>query len=250
MTEEREEVAVPEEKSSGNRRMMALLGLLVLMTLFIGVVVLITRSETGGELNTLSEQASEAGSDERSGENTAESGTQIDETLVSGRVLGSPEALVVIKDFSDFRCPHCQNAAFNLTPKIIEEYIKPGLVRLEFIPVVVTNEEGLIGGLAALCAEDQGKFWPYHDILFERQGEVEFTLESATSFANELGMDIEVFNDCMISSKYTDQLVENNELFTESGGTGTPTFLVNDQIVVGGVEFETVKELIEEKLKN
>lgn len=244
MTEQKEEAGAEEGTSPGNRRLMALLGLFVLMALFIGVVIFLTQDSTTGDLETVSGPA------EGSSDNTAEAEPEKDELFASGRVLGSPDAKVVIKDFSDFRCPHCQNAAFNLTPKIIEEYVKPGLVRLEFIPVVVTNEEGLVGGLAALCAEDQEKFWPYHDILFERQGEVEFTLESATSFANELGMNIEEFNDCMISSKYTDQLVKNNEDFTESGGTGTPTFLVNDQIVVGGVEFDTVKELIEEKLKN
>lgn len=247
MEQEKEDSAVQQEKtSSSGRRFMALLGLFVLMALFIGVVIFVTQSSGNatGDLNTVSEPA------ESSSDNTAESEEEKDDLFASGRILGSPDATIVIKDFSDFRCPHCKNAAYNLTPQLIEEYVRPGIVRLEFIPVVVTNEEGLVGGLAALCAEDQNQFWAYHDILFERQGEVEFNLENVTSFASELGMNLEEFNDCMISSKYTDQLVKNNDEFTASGGTGTPTFLVNDQIVVGGVEFETVKQLIEEKLSN
>lgn len=232
-----------EKSSSSGRRFMALLGLFVLMALFIGIVIFVTQGDGSatGDLNTVSEVAEDS---------ATESEEEKDDFFASGRILGSPDATVVIKDFSDFRCPHCKNAAYNLTPQLIEEYVRPGIVRFEFIPVVVTNEEGLVGGLAALCAEDQNQFWPYHDILFERQGEVEFNLENTTSFAEELGMNLEEFNDCMVSAKYTDQLVQNNDEFSASGGTGTPTFLVNDQLVVGGVEFDTVKELIEEKLGN
>lgn len=247
MAQEKEDSAVQQETSpSGGRRVMALLGLFVLMALFIGVVIFVAQGDSAtGELNTTSELASSASGEEASG-NTE----QKDDFFSSGRILGSPDAPILIKDFSDFRCPHCRNAAYNLTPQIIEEYVRTGVARLEFIPVVVTNEEGLVGGLGALCAEDQNQFWAYHDILFERQGEVEFNLENATSFANELGMDLDQFNDCMVSSKYVDQLSQNNDDFTASGGTGTPTFLVNDQIVTGGIEFETLKELVEEKLKN
>lgn len=247
MEQEKEDSAAQQEgSSSSRRRLMALLGLFVLMALFIGIVILVTQQDGSatGNLDTVSGLA------ESSSDNTAESEEEKDDFFASGRILGSPDATIVIKDFSDFRCPHCKNAAYNLTPQLIEEYVRPGIVRLEFIPVVVTNEEGLVGGLAALCAEDQNQFWAYHDILFERQGEVEFTLENVTSFATELGMNLEEFNDCMISSKYADQLFENNDEFTASGGTGTPTFLVNDQIVVGGVEFDKIKELIEEKLSN
>lgn len=249
MAEEKEEGAVQQEgKSSGNRRVMALLGLFVLMALFIGIVIFVTQGDSAtGDLNTAAKVANNNSDD---GTSDSADGEKQDDLFSSGRILGSSDAPILIKDFSDFRCPHCRNAAYNLTPQLIEEYVKTGIARLEFIPVVVTNEEGLVGGLGALCAEDQNQFWAYHDILFERQGEVEFNLENATSFAGELGLDLDQFNDCMVSSKYIDQLVQNTDDFTASGATGTPTFMVNDQIVVGGVEFEKIKELVEEKLNN
>ncbi|MGB0384484.1 MAG: DsbA family protein [Ardenticatenaceae bacterium] len=195
------------------------------------------------------ESGSEAAASEESNEGEDESNEGEDEAVAaSGRFLGSPDAPLLIKDFSDFRCPHCRDAAYNLTPKIIDEYVKKGLVRLEFIPVVVTSEEGLYGGMAALCAEEQGQFWAYHDILFERQGEEEFNLENLERFAEELSMDAQPFHDCMLSGKFGEQLLANNEQFQQSGATGTPTFIIGDELTVGGLPFEEIQKTIEAQL--
>ena len=87
-----------------------------------------------------------------------------------GRLLGNADAAVAIRDFSDFRCPHCRDAALDLTPKIIENYIKEGSqVSFEFVPVAALGDESMLAAQASLCAEDQSQFWPYHDKLFEQQ---------------------------------------------------------------------------------
>lgn len=165
-----------------------------------------------------------------------------------GRIIGEADAPIVIQEFADFRCPHCKDAATTLTPNIITEYVNTGKVRFEYIPVTVINEESVLSGQAALCAEDQGRFWTYHEKLFERQGREQFNIENLVKWAAQLGLDEASFRNCLASSQYTDELNANMREFQASGGTGTPTFLVNGQLLNGTVSWEEMKATIDAHL--
>lgn len=87
-------------------------------------------------------------------------------------LMGKTEAPVTIVEFSDFQCPYCQRFAKDAHTKIVEDYVKTGKAKLVFRDMVIQGHYNApIAAVAAECANEQGKFWEYYDILFERQGE-------------------------------------------------------------------------------
>ncbi|MBA3533243.1 MAG: thioredoxin domain-containing protein [Ardenticatenales bacterium] len=166
---------------------------------------------------------------------------------INGRVLGNPDAPLLIRDFSDFNCPHCRSAAVGLTPEIIKTYVVSGQARLEFIPVAVL-ENSEVPATASLCAEDQGQFWIYQEKLFDRQGQERFDIEQLIKYADELGLDAQTFRDCMLSGKHASTLNANNQEFHRVGASGTPTFIVGDELVAGAVPFAEIQQVIEKEL--
>lgn len=182
------------------------------------------------------------------GSSSVASGEAVDSLDAQGMTVGSENAAIVVREFADFRCPHCKDAAASLTPEIIENYVNTGLVRLQFTPVAVINDESTFGAQAAMCADAQGKFWTYHDELFDRQGRDLFSIQNLTSWAGDLGLDEQAFRNCLVSGEYLDELNANMRDFQASGGTGTPTFLVNGQLINGAVAWDEMKATIDNQL--
>lgn len=213
--------------SSANSRTLAIVGVGAVALVLIIVIALIGRGlgsagvSTGDEVASLDSQ---------------------------GMTVGSESAAIVVQEFADFRCPHCKDAATSLTPEIIENYVNTGLIRLQFIPVAVINDESAFGAQASMCANDQNKFWTYHDHLFDRQGKDQFNIQNLTTWAGELGLDEQAFRNCLVSGEYLDELNANMRDFQASGGTGTPTFLVNGQLINGAVAWDEMKATIDTQL--
>jgi len=112
----------------------------------------------------------------------------------------------------------------------MKKYVKTGQVYYEFVPLANLGPESLSTAKAAYCANDQGKFWEYTDILFANQnGENTgyFTNTRLTSFAQSLNLDAAAFSACLTSDKYDSKLNENHAYATENGIIATPMFLVN-----------------------
>lgn len=218
-------VAATPESSN---RLVAIVGVVVVVAVLLGVMIWIGR---GGAASTVDSEVLEA-----AGGDTA------------GMIIGDENAPLLIKDFSDFSCPHCRDAAASLTPEIIENYVATGQARLQFVPVSVLGEQSSFAAQAAMCADRMGAFWPYHDRLFDRQGRDSFSIENLTNYAGEVGLDRQEFRGCLSSGEFMAQLNENNNEFRRSGGTGTPTFLVGDQVISGAVPFEQMQAVIDEQL--
>ena len=103
-----------------------------------------------------------------------------------GRTLGPDNARVTVEEYSDFQCPYCARAARTMDPKIQQDYVADGRVKLVFQPVALIGEESIWAAEAAECANEQGKFWDYHDKLFENQhGENQgaFSMDNLKRFA-------------------------------------------------------------------
>jgi protein-disulfide isomerase len=103
-------------------------------------------------------------------------------------VLGSPDAEVTLVAFSDFQCPYCKLFKENVVDAIKEKYIKTGLVKFVFkdFPLSQIHMNAQKAAEATHCAEDQGKYWDYHDMIFDRQAEL--SKEALVTFAEELGL--------------------------------------------------------------
>ena len=104
---------------------------------------------------------------------------------------------------------------------------------------------------ASECAADQDAFWDYHDLLYNRQaGENRgaFDKDNLKQFAAELGLDTQVFNECMDSAKYASLVQTDTAMAQSLGVRGTPAFLVNGQPLVGAQPFEVFEQIIEAEL--
>ncbi len=102
---------------------------------------------------------------------------------------------------------------------------------------------------ASECADDQGKFWEYHDKLFaspkgENQGA--FAKDKLKQFAADLGLDKDQFNTCLDSGKYTSLVKQQTQMLGQLGVQSTPTFLVNTTPLQGAETFDKFSQLIEQ----
>lgn len=165
-------------------------------------------------------------------------------------ILGSKDAPVTIVDFSNFQCPACAKFATEILPLIKEEYINTGKVKLVYRDIfVVYDEYSQIAAEAGECADDQGKFWEYHDILFEKQTEWSITGETKLKeYAQNLGLDMIKFNECLNSEKYANETQKDLIDAINYGVKATPTIYINGIKVEGAQPYNVYKELIEQEL--
>jgi protein-disulfide isomerase len=94
-------------------------------------------------------------------------------------------------------------------------------------------------------------FWEYHDKLFEEwagENVGAFSQENLNLFARDLGMNTEEFSQCLDEGRYTDLVQQETQAGVERGVRGTPTLFVNGQLIVGGADYQILREAIENAL--
>jgi len=152
----------------------------------------------------------------------------------NGRVLGNPEAPVAIVEYLDFQCPFCQRTAEQVMPAIEETFIASNTASLEIRPIAILGDESVQAAAAAECANEQGQFWAYHDILFANQGAERggaFSDDRLKEFAEALNLGTEAFNSCLDSGRYAQQVADDTSSALDSGVSVTPTVLVDGERV-------------------
>ena len=157
---------------------------------------------------------------------------------------GNPNAPVTIVEFSDFECPFCGLAQPAL--KEVQNHY-PSQVRFVFknFPLRM-HRHAWKAHLAALCAENQGKFWEYKDLLFQHQRELRRA--DLIRYANELNLAAKPFENCLDSEKYGSQIDRELEEAHHLGIDGTPAFLVNGKLIMGAQPFSSFQQIIDEEL--
>ena len=166
-------------------------------------------------------------------------------------VLGDQNAPVTIIEYSDFQCPFC-GKFFKETESVLrEKYIKTGKVKFIYRNFAFLGQESFWAANAARCAGEQGKFWQYHDYLYNNQsGENQgaFSKDNLKSFAAALGLDKEKFNSCLDSEKYTDLIQKETEAGGRSGVQGTPANFINGTLYPGALPAATFTQIIDDEL--
>lgn len=162
-------------------------------------------------------------------------------------VLGNEDAPVTIIEFSDFQCPYCKRG-WEAMKQVEEEYVKSGKVKIVFrdFPLAF-HDQAEPAAIASECAHEQGKFWEFHDLLFENQGSLNPT--NYKKWAADLGLDTEQFNDCLDSEKYKEEVGKDLVDGQSYGVSGTPAFFVNGKMISGAQPFAAFKQAIEEALQ-
>lgn len=173
------------------------------------------------------------------------------------RVFGNPQAKITIVMYEDFQCPFCGKFHQESEGNIRNTYVKDGTVRMVYRDFAFLGPESIKAAEAARCAADQGKFWEYHDYLFEHQkGENQgnFSDPRLKSFALNIGLSGAIFNQCLDSNKYAQAVADAKAEAAGSGVNSTPKgFILKNGRTVGTIDgaepFENIKAKIDSALK-
>jgi protein-disulfide isomerase len=158
---------------------------------------------------------------------------------------GPADAPITIVEFSDFQCPYCSRATATLK-KLDASY--PGKIRIVYrdFPLVQIHPNAARAAEAAACANEQGKFWPMHDAMFEHQDKLGEADLKATAAA--LGLEATAFNQCLDSGRYTAQWKRDAAEAERYGVSSTPAFFINGRMVVGAQPYEAFARVVDEEL--
>ena len=159
-------------------------------------------------------------------------------------IRGNAQAPVTIVEFSDFECPYCGSVQPAIQ-EIRRQY--PDQVRFVFkhFPLPF-HSKAKAAHLAALCAEESGKFWEYRDQLFKNQKALE--RNDLIRYAEDLGIPSESFKTCLEGEKYQAKIDQDISEGLRSGVNGTPSFFVNGRPFAGGQSAASFQQIIEEEL--
>jgi protein-disulfide isomerase len=175
------------------------------------------------------------------------------QTAEGSPVLGRADAPVTLVDYSDYRCPHCGDFTNQTLPRLIDEYIRTGKMRLIHKDMAILGQQSEWAAMAAQCANEQGRFWEYHFFLFEQthaaDRPLELTKKKLKEFASLLGLDSQQFAQCLDQDRYAGKVQSEREEGKQLGVEGTPTFFLNGQKIVGNVPYEQLKQAIDQVLE-
>ncbi len=158
--------------------------------------------------------------------------------------LGPENAPVKVIEFSDYMCPHCRKAQ-STVKRIRQEY--RGRIRWVYMDFPLDMHQGAKElARAPRCARDQGKFWEFHELVFEAGGRP--TAQDLEDMARKLGLNIERFRECRTGTKHADEIERDLAEGTAAGVSATPTFLVNGKALVAP-SYNKLKGAIEQVLE-
>ena len=127
----------------------------------------------------------------------------------------------------------------------MEAYVERGTLRLEWRDFPYLGQESVNAAMAARAAQEQGKFWEYHDLLYENQPGG-FSEEKLVELARETGLDVEKFEADLSSGRYERAVLEDFREGQRRGISGTPTFIINGHVLAGLQPLEVYRNAIEQ----
>jgi protein-disulfide isomerase len=157
---------------------------------------------------------------------------------------GAADAPIVLIEYTDYQCPYCTRIQPTLN-ELMKRYEGKLLHVFKNLPLPM-HAEAPLAGAAALCAQDQGKFWELHDWLFVNQRSL--SRETIVAAAGNLGMDTEVLASCIDEGTYASRVKAETAEAQSYGITGTPGFLINGRVITGARPIEVFEEIIDDEL--
>ena len=172
-------------------------------------------------------------------------------------ILGNSNAPITLVEFGDYQCHFC-NVFFHSTEEdILKKYVETGKVKMIFKDYNIIGPDSVNASHGAHCANDQGLFWEYHDILYSNwTGENNGWASSANLaiFAQEIGLDMNIWTECMADGIHSQKIVGSNEDARTLELTGTPAFFVigpdgETTKLFGAQPLESFEKIFQEELK-
>ena len=173
-------------------------------------------------------------------------------------ILGDPDAPITLVEFGDYQCHFCGVFFRDTEPAIIQNYVMTGKVKMIFKDFTIIGPDSVNAAHAAHCANDQGRFWEYHDILYNNwAGENNGWAgsDNLLRFAQEIELDIDEFTECMLDSSHTGIIEQSNSDARALELTGTPGFFVigpSNQMtkIVGAQPYTVFERVFDSELEN
>ena len=171
-------------------------------------------------------------------------------------VLGNPNALVTLVEFGDYQCFFCNKFFHDTEHLLLANYVETGKVKVIFKDYTIIGPDSVNAAHGARCADDQGMFWEYHDVLYNNwNGENNgwAASENLLKFATDIGLDAEQWNSCMLDKTHQQTIVASNNDARTLGLTGTPAFFVigpdNQVTKIGGAQpYDVFERIFEAEL--
>jgi protein-disulfide isomerase len=155
---------------------------------------------------------------------------------------GNPDAPVTLVEVSDYGCSHCRDFNLGTAPLLEEEYVDSDNVYWVILPYAL-GETTIPAAASALCAAEQDAFFAYHHKLFEYlDTPIALTPAAFLQSAGDLALNLEEFNSCLESGRYTSIIRENATAATRAGVQATPTFFVNGEKLEGNYPIATFRQ--------
>jgi len=161
-----------------------------------------------------------------------------------GPTLGAEDALVTIVAFEDFQCSFCKRFRDTTLPQIMTNY--GDRVRFVFRDFPILGQPSVDSALAGACANDQDKFWEFHDYFYGDQ--TLLTRDNFIAYAAEVGMDVEIFTMCYDTRQHEPTIISDLTEGQQLGVSGTPTFFINGKILIGARPYTDFVAMIETAL--
>jgi protein-disulfide isomerase len=168
------------------------------------------------------------------------------EVAIAGApVRGPAQAPVTIVEFSDFECPFCKRAHPTVT-QLLEKY--SGKVKLVYrdFPLESIHPQARRSAEAARCANDQGKFWEYYDVLFNESPKL--SPDDLKRYGAQIGLDMTKFDACVAGAVHKAGVQKDLDEGTRLGVTGTPAFFINGRLISGAQPLEAFARVIDDEL--
>ncbi|MBK8022774.1 MAG: DsbA family protein [Chloroflexi bacterium] len=157
---------------------------------------------------------------------------------------GAEDAVITLIEFGDFRCGYCKRFHDETITPLMDQF--DGKIRLVYRDYPVLGPDSLSAALAAECADDQGKFWEFHDGLYVAQDQL--NRDGFLSLATQLELDIPSFTTCYDEQTHRTEIINDYVTGQNLGVTGTPTFFINGKILIGAQPLDTFVLAVESEL--
>ena len=166
------------------------------------------------------------------------------------RTKGRPDAPVTVYEMSDFQCPYCRAFALTTMPLLEREYVQTGKVRLVYInlPLTTLHANAARAAELAVCAARQGKFWPMHDLLFQRQDGWASRKDAGPYFlalADTAGLVRGDVVRCLNSQSVRAEVRTDSTRAAQAGGRSTPTFYIEGGLLEGAAPVEVFRAVLD-----
>jgi protein-disulfide isomerase len=173
-------------------------------------------------------------------------------------ILGDPNAPITLVEFGDYQCHYCNVFFQSIEKDILKNYVDTGKVKIIFKDYNIIGEDSVIASQGTHCANDQGLFWEYHDILYsnwtgENNGWA--SSENLAIFAQQIGLNMNKWSECMKKGSHSQIILKSNDDARTLELTGTPAFfIINSEGKVsklfGAQPFEVFKKIFDNQLEN